>query len=105
MPEIGTFGLLLFSSVLWVNTQHRVVEAAPAQRPSWGGGGSPVRAVLVSKPSLLSSNIEFLMMIRPPEFVPEYPSALSSIQAWLMVTLQTRWHAPTYIPESEKLLA
>ena len=45
------------------------------------------------------------MMTRPPEFVPEYPSALSSIQAWSMVTSQTRWQAPTYIPESEKLLA
>ena len=58
----------------------------------------------MSKPSLLLSiNIEFSMMIRPPEFVPEYPaSALSSIQAWSMVTLQTRWQAPTYIPESEK---
>src|SRR5580692_3820460 len=105
VPEIGTFGLLLFSRTLRVNTQHRACEAAPAQRPSWGGGGSPVRAVLVSKPSLLSSNIEFSMRIRPPEFVPEYPRALSSIQAWLIVTLQTRWQAPTYIPESEKLLA
>src|ERR1700674_2328972 len=109
VPEIGTLGLLLLSTRFWVNTQHMLLEVvtlvAPGHRPFWGGGGSPVRAVLVSNPSLLSSKTEFLIVIWPPEFVPEYPSALFSIQAGLMVTLQARLQAPTYMPESEKLLA
>src|SRR5580698_925601 len=73
--------------------------------PSCGAGGSPPIWVLVSTPSSLLSNCEFSITTAPPEFVPEYPSALYSIQALSIVTLQTCWHAPTYMPESLKLLA
>src|SRR3974377_2448088 len=109
MPAIGTLGSLLSLTTLPVNTQQErvwvmVLVALPGHRPSWGGGGSPVRAVLVSRPSLLSSKVEFWITIWPPEFVPEYPRALCSIHAFWTVTSHSRPQAPTYMPESEKLL-
>ena len=109
-PAWGTFGLLLSWTLLCMNTQHDVVwvmglVAPSGQAPFWGAGGSPSIWVLVSRPSLLLSNSEFLMTIPPPEFVPEYPRALYSIQAWSMVMSHGCRQAPTYMPESLKLLA
>ena len=109
-PAWGTFGLLLSCTLLCMNTQHEVVLVtelvAPfGQVPFWGAGGSPLIWVLVSSPSLFWSNCEFWMMIFPPELVPEYPRALYSIQAWSMVMSHTCRQAPTYMPESLKLLA
>ena len=39
--------------------------------PFCGAGGSPLSWVFVSSPSWLLSNIEWVMTIAPPEFVPE----------------------------------
>src|ERR1019366_3487402 len=50
---------------------------------------------LVSKPSWLWSNCECVITIAPPEFVPEYPSALYSIQALEIVTPQSCLQPPT----------
>ena len=41
------------------------------QAPSWGEGESSLFWLLVSKPSLLLSNSEFLITSGPPAFVPE----------------------------------
>src|SRR5579859_2369583 len=73
-PWAGTFGLLLSCTKLWVNTQQlgapETGGLTPAgHEPSWGGGLSPFW-LLVSKPSLLLSNCEFSISIRPPEFEP-----------------------------------
>src|SRR5450756_1928382 len=98
-PVTGTLGLLLLATRLSSKTQHDEVPvigliAWPTQRPSCGGGGSPWSWVLVSNPSLLLSKVEFLITSEPPELVPEYPRALSSIQALVTVALQTGWQAP-----------
>jgi hypothetical protein len=65
----------------------------PGQTPSCGLGASALFWLFVSKPSLLWSNSEFSMISRPPEFVPEYPSALCWACAWLMTASQSG-HAP-----------
>ncbi len=75
-PAAGTSALLLSCTLLFWKTQHEVVFVMSlvlpsAQRPSWGGGGSPAICVLVSRPSWLWSNSEFWMMTVPPELVPE----------------------------------
>src|ERR1700674_1994644 len=109
LPAWGTLGLLLSWTELWMKTQHEwvwVIGLVPlcGQAPFWGAGASPSIWVLVSTPSLLLSNWEFSTRSVPPEFVPEYPRALYSIQAWLIVTSHTWRHAPTYMPESLKFL-
>ena len=48
--------------------------------PFWGEGSSPFW-LLVSNPSSFWSKREFSISIQPPEFDPEYPSALNSAQA------------------------
>ena len=58
-----------------MNTQHEWVWVIglmplPGQAPSCGGGLSPFW-LLVSNPSLLLSNSEFLITSWPPEFEPE----------------------------------
>src|SRR5580704_15297456 len=97
-PADGAFGLLLWSNRLWVSTQQ---DGAPAtggltpagQAPFCGEGSSPFW-LLVSNPSSLLSKREFSISIQPPEFDPEYPSALYSPQTLSIVWWQTCWHAP-----------
>src|ERR1035437_3361841 len=110
LPALGALGLLLSWTLLWRNTQHEwvwVIGLMPlfGHAPSCGAVGSPWIWVLVSNPSWLLSNWEFSTTMAPPELVPEYPRALYSIHAWLMVIPQTCLQAPTYMPESLKLLA
>ena len=60
-----------------MNTQHESVWVIGltlpflAQWPFCGEGQSSLFWLLVSKPSLLLSNSEFLTTNRPPELVPE----------------------------------
>ena len=75
-PAPGALGLLLSWTKLSMNTQHEwvwVMALIPpnGQAPFWGGGGSPPLWVLVSNPSLLSSNCELSKTRVPPELVPE----------------------------------
>src|SRR6202522_3079082 len=89
LPAEGALGLLLATKTLWMTTQQERVPVIGlflpcGQRPSCGAGGSPITWVLVSRPSWLSSNLEFSMTTVPPELVPEYPSALFSIHMWSM---------------------
>jgi len=109
-PKAGAFALLLFVNVLSISTQHEcvcVIFEIPlcGHAPFCGAGGSPFSWVLVSKPSWLLSNLEWVITIAPPELVPEYPSALNSIHACEIVMSHSCLHAPTYIPESFWLLA
>ena len=97
-PAAGTFGLLLSSNRLWVSTQHEGAPATggctPAGHAPFCGDGSSPFWLLVSNPSSLLSNREFSISIHPPEFEPEYPSALNSAHAWLIVWWHTCWQAP-----------
>ena len=74
-PAAGTLGLLLSWTSLCMNTQQECApvtgaETPGGQAPFCGGGLSPFW-LLVSKPSSLLSNCEFLMTSRPPELEPE----------------------------------
>src|ERR1700733_10515185 len=75
-PAPGACGLLLLCETLSMNTQHERVLVKPltppyGQVPFCGGGGSPALCVLVSRPSVLSSNCECSITSVPPELVPE----------------------------------
>src|SRR5436305_9493936 len=73
-PTCGTFASLLSWMLLFMNTQQEcvwVIGLVPpfSHEPSCGGGLSPFW-LLVSNPSSLLSNSEFLTTSWPPEFDP-----------------------------------
>src|SRR2546430_13053401 len=74
-PALGTLGLLLSCTKLFMNTQQEcvwVIRLMPlfGHAPSCGAGLSPFW-LLVSNPSSLLSNSEFFTTRLPPEFEPE----------------------------------
>src|SRR3954469_16338706 len=92
-PLSGALRLLLFSTRLLRKTEQRrmFVElnvgrfcrllgvgfglCAELHEPSCGGGWSSLLSEFGDTPNVLLRNVEFLTVTRPPEFVPEYPSA------------------------------
>jgi hypothetical protein len=93
-PSVGVFALLLSSIRLRVMIVQDLV-ALPGQRPSCGGGASLLFSAFGTTPVWLSMNSESVMTSRPPEFVPEYPSAELTPVSSASVVSQTRRHAPT----------
>src|SRR5438034_8536970 len=94
-PVVGTLGLLLSCTEFFVNSQQLCEPVGPVSpafghEPSWGEGASSLFWLLLTKPDLLLLNSEFWMIRCPPEFVPEYPSALVSAWAWSRIVLQSR---------------
>src|SRR5438128_2812287 len=92
-PVLGTLGLLLSCTRFLVNSQQLCVPVGPVSPfghfPSWGEGWSSLFWLLLTKPDLLLLNSEFWIVRCPPEFVPEYPSALLSAWAWSRIVLQS----------------
>src|SRR5689334_18869135 len=78
-PAAGTFGLLLSWMKLPTKKVHDPMTGVPVtpagHAPSCGEGASSLFWLFVEMPVLLWSNSEPAMTSRPPEFVPEYPSA------------------------------
>src|SRR5260370_40572164 len=61
--------------------------------PSCGGGGSLGFSEFGARPTVLCANVDCSIIRLPPALEPEYPSALSSITAFLTFALHS-WQAP-----------
>src|SRR5262245_61838434 len=78
-----TFRLMIVHRLTRVLGNAGVAESfrPELQAPSWGGGWSSLLSEFGPMPDELFRKVDFSRMMWPPELVPEYPSALFSINA------------------------
>ena len=92
-PEPGALGLLFPCTKLPRMIVHEPFPYGPGwpwgQAPFWGEGASSLFRLFGTMPDRFRSNSVSWMIRWPPEFVPEYPSALFSAWPRIRTVLQS----------------